>query len=99
LRTGLLVAAHHGSHTSTGAAWLDQLRPRAIVVQAGRRNRYGHPHRVVIERIEARAIPWVNTATCGAAIWRSDAPAELRCERWRERHYWQQLDRAASSPG
>jgi competence protein ComEC len=52
---------------------------------------------VVIERIEARAIPWVNTATCGAAIWRSDAPAELRCERWRERHYWQQLDRAASS--
>ncbi|TSE31396.1 DNA internalization-related competence protein ComEC/Rec2 [Tepidimonas charontis] len=88
VRAGLLVAAHHGSRTSTSAAWLDALQPAAVVFQAGWRNRYGHPHRAVIERVQARDIPWANTAACGAVTWRSDAPRELTCERVRVRRYW-----------
>ncbi len=87
-RAGLLVAAHHGSRTSTSAAWLDALRPAAVVFQAGWRNRYGHPHRQVIERVQARNIPWANTAACGAVTWRSAEPRTLTCERVRIRRYW-----------
>lgn len=88
LRTGLLVAAHHGSRTSTAGPWLDGLRPQAVVIQAGWRNRYGHPHPQVVQRLQARRIPWVNTATCGAVTWRSTAPERLACERERRRRYW-----------
>lgn len=88
LRAGLLVAAHHGSRTSTGPVWLEVLQPRAVAIQAGWRNRYGHPHPTVVRRLQARGIPWENTATCGAITWRSVAPGELACERSRTRRYW-----------
>ena len=98
VRAGLLVAGHHGSRTSTSAAWLDAVQPAAVVFQAGWRNRYGHPHRQVIERVQARDIPWANTAACGAVSWRSDAPATLTCERARLRRYWR-APAAVSSTG
>lgn len=96
LRTGLLVAAHHGSRTSTGPVWLDTLRPHAVVVQAGWRNRYGHPHPAVLQRLQARGIPWVDTATCGAVTWRSTAPASLACERERAPRYWHGVPHAGA---
>ncbi|MGQ9724989.1 MAG: ComEC/Rec2 family competence protein, partial [Tepidimonas sp.] len=88
LRTGLLVLAHHGSKTSTSAAWLDGTQPRAVVAQAGWRNRYGHPHPAVVERVRSRAAAWANTAECGAVSWHSSAPERLECERRKRRTYW-----------
>ena len=97
LRTGLLVAAHHGSRTSTGAVWLDALRPRAVVIQAGWRNRYGHPHPAVLQRLQARGIPWADTPTCGAVTWRSAEPAALACERARAPRYWHAVPHAGAA--
>jgi competence protein ComEC len=88
LRTDLLVAAHHGSRTSTSAAWLEALQPTAVAIQSGWRNRYGHPHPDVVQRLQQRAIAWADTATCGAITWRSDASTALTCERQRVRRYW-----------
>jgi len=88
LRAGLLVAAHHGSRTSTSAAWLDRLQPAAVAIQSGWRNRYGHPHPDVVQRLQERSLTWANTATCGAMTWRSEASASLSCERQRVRRYW-----------
>ena len=88
LRTGLLVAAHHGSRTSTSAAWLDALQPQAVAIQSGWRNRYGHPHPDVVQRLQQRAIAWADTATCGAITWRSETGGALACERERARRYW-----------
>jgi len=81
LRAAWLVAAHHGSKTSSGPVWLNTVQPRWTVVQAGHRNRYGHPAPVVVRRLEARGIEWVNTADCGAATWRSWEPAKPACYR------------------
>jgi competence protein ComEC len=89
LRATLMMAPHHGSHSSSGPVWLNTLRPALIVVQAGHRNRFGHPAPRVIDRYEARQIPWVQTATCGAAQWFSAVPGEVSCWRDAQRRYWQ----------
>ncbi len=48
----LLKAGHHGSRTSTAWKLVEVTQPELSVVSAGARNRYGHPHRVVLDRIE-----------------------------------------------
>lgn len=48
----LLKAGHHGSRTSTSWKLVESTQPELSVVSAGARNRYGHPHRVVLDRIE-----------------------------------------------
>lgn len=57
----ILKLGHHGSHTATGEAWLDEVKPQWAVVSCGRSNRYGHPHRDVIERVESRGIKVART--------------------------------------
>lgn len=58
----LLKVGHHGSLTSTSRAFVEALRPQAAVISAGFRNRYGHPHPRVLERLEG----------VGARIFRTD---------------------------
>ena len=89
LRADLLLAAHHGSATSSGEAWLDALRPRWVVIQSGHQNRFGHPAPAVLQRLRERGIAWSNSPSCGAASWRSDAPEALRCQRQARPRYWQ----------
>ena len=68
------TVAHHGSRHSSGAAWLDAVRPRVAVASSGWRNRFGHPHRTVIDRhAEAGADVFV-TGRSGAM--RIDFPAD-----------------------
>lgn len=56
----VLVAGHHGSATSTGAALLEALRPDLAVISVGY-NTYGHPSRRVLERLEEYSIPVLRT--------------------------------------
>jgi len=60
-RVDVLKAGHHGSRSATGQAWLEELRPAAVVVSVGRNN-YGHPNPGTVARIGA----------AGAALWRTD---------------------------
>jgi competence protein ComEC len=67
---------------------LAALQPRLALVQAGYRNRFGHPAPAVVARYEALQIPLITSPHCGAATWRSDAPEQLVCERERALRYW-----------
>jgi competence protein ComEC len=49
----LLKIGHHGSRSSTTAAFLAALTPKNAVVSVGRGNTFGHPRTEVIERIAA----------------------------------------------
>ncbi|WP_185971005.1 DNA internalization-related competence protein ComEC/Rec2 [Alkalicoccobacillus porphyridii] len=62
LEVDILKAGHHGSLTSTSEPFLDQLNPKAVLISAGRDNRYGHPHPDILERFKSRQISY----------WRSD---------------------------
>lgn len=84
----LLLVPHHGSASSSGEAFLRALQPRWSVVQAGYRNRFGHPALLVRERYRALGLPLVETARCGAARWHSGQPETLLCERTLRARYW-----------
>lgn len=89
LRADGLLVPHHGSKTSSTAAFLDSVAPRWALVQAGYRNRYGHPAPEVIARYAERRVQLLDSAQCGAARWRSTQATQLRCERIDGRRYWQ----------
>ncbi len=88
LRADVLLVPHHGSRTSSTDEFLQAASPRFALVQAGYRNRFGHPSPFVVERYQALGIALVDTSHCGAATWRSDQPKRLRCEREAALRYW-----------
>jgi competence protein ComEC len=85
LKSELLLVPHHGSRTSSSAAFLDAVAPRVAIVQAGYRSRYGHPAPDVMARYEARGITIVRSDRCGAFSWSAD---ESHCERDVARKVW-----------
>lgn len=62
LRADVLKVAHHGSNTSSITPFLSVVQPNIAIISVGERNRYGHPHKEVIERFEKM----------GIEIWRTD---------------------------
>ncbi len=86
LRSDLLLVPHHGSRTSSTAAFLDAVGPRVAVVQAGYRNRFGHPVDEVLDRLRARGVVVHASPICGA--WRWVGAAQGVCERDVARRYW-----------
>ncbi len=88
LRADLLLVPHHGSKTSSSAAFLDAVRPTLALAQAGYRNRFGHPALPVLERYRERGIRVVSSPACGAASWSSELPDSVRCQRQTGLRYW-----------
>jgi competence protein ComEC len=85
----VLLVPHHGSKTSSSLAFLDAVHPHWALVQAGYRNRFGHPAPEVLARYLARSIVVIDSPRCGAATWSSTAPTAMRCERVARPRYWQ----------
>lgn len=56
LRANILKAGHHGSNSSTSDAFLDAVRPSAVVISCGKDNSYGHPHAQTLESLAERDI-------------------------------------------
>jgi competence protein ComEC len=86
-----LLVPHHGSATSSTAEFLQAVQPRVAMVQAGYRNRFGHPKPDVLQRYADLGVLVVQTPLCGASIWRSDAPKLVQCERNQRQRYWQHV--------
>jgi competence protein ComEC len=79
----VLKLGHHGSHTSTTPALLAAASPSLAIVSAGQGNRYGHPHRSVLERLEAYDVRVLRTDRHGSIVIRADAhgDVQIRTER------------------
>jgi competence protein ComEC len=72
LPSDVLKLGHHGSRTSSGETFLKAVHPMYAIVSAGKNNRYGHPHKEVVERLGALSIPMLNTAVEGNVVFESD---------------------------
>jgi competence protein ComEC len=83
-----LLVPHHGSKTSSTEPFLQALQPRLAFVQAGYRNRYGHPTAAVMARYQAQGTTVLETVRCGAGRWRSAQADQVHCERWAHARYW-----------
>jgi competence protein ComEC len=88
LKADFLLVPHHGSKTSSSAAFLDAVQPQWAMAQAGYRNRFGHPAEPVVARYEARGIRLLKSAPCGAATWSSQQADAVRCQREEGKRYW-----------
>jgi competence protein ComEC len=84
-----LLVPHHGSATSSSAAFVEKVAPRYAVFTVGYRNRFGHPREDVVERYREAGSALLRTDTAGAIEMRFSAGA-LRVETQREqaRRYW-----------
>ncbi|MBU2220542.1 MBL fold metallo-hydrolase [Patescibacteria group bacterium] len=88
LRSDVLKAGHHGSRTSTDALWLAAVKPRIVVVSAGRDNSYGHPHPEVLERIGATGSEIVSTITEQTITYESDGVSVAEREKLTWTSWW-----------
>ena len=79
----VLKVAHHGSSTSTSAAFLARVRPALALVSVGRGNRYGHPAPEVVRRLGEAGTRILRTDRNGAVEVRAreDGSWTVRSER------------------
>jgi competence protein ComEC len=88
LKADVMLVPHHGSKTSSTPEFLDAVKPRIALVQAGYRNRFQHPVPEVMQRYAERSIRVISSPACGAAYWESVQPQSMRCQRETDRRYW-----------
>ncbi len=65
LASGIVVVPHHGSATSSTAAFVAAVAPRYALVAAGHDNRWGHPRPEVVGRWRAAGARVLTTARSG----------------------------------
>lgn len=53
LKSQVLKAPHHGSKTSSSAAYLRLVQPEVCVISCGAGNDYGHPHKETLKKYQA----------------------------------------------
>jgi competence protein ComEC len=62
----VLKVPHHGSATSTSSALLAAVRPQFAVISAGYQNPFGHPRKVVLDRLQIYRVKTYRTDLQGA---------------------------------
>ena len=72
LKSDVLKVGHHGSRTSTSEKFLGWADPFLAVISAGEKNKYGHPHPEVTDRLVRFGIPTLRTDEKGTIVLKSD---------------------------
>ena len=67
LNSCFLKVAHHGSKTSSIKEFVEAVRPNISLIGVGENNKFGHPNKDVIERLEK----------VGSKIYRTDTMGEI----------------------
>jgi len=83
-----LVLGHHGSQHSSSYAFLEHFKPKLAIASAGYANRYGHPHPIVLQRLDALKIPYKTTIEQGAIGFRLKPNAQMEEVDFRHTRKW-----------
>ncbi|MCH3951711.1 MAG: DNA internalization-related competence protein ComEC/Rec2 [Acidaminococcus sp.] len=67
IRCDVLKISHHGSGTSSEMAFLRKASPSLAVISVGRYNRFGHPHKEVLDRLNSLNVH-VERTDCKGAV-------------------------------
>ncbi len=65
LDVDILKLGHHGSKTSSAEAFVVAASPSVAIISAGKDNRYGHPHKEVLNTLGRLQVPYRSTAEEG----------------------------------
>jgi len=52
----VLKVGHHGSKTSSGEEFINEVNPKHSIISVGKNNRYGHPNKEVLNNLEQSKI-------------------------------------------
>jgi competence protein ComEC len=90
LSSDWLLAAHHGSRTSSSQTILKYISPETVVVSSGYANRFGHPHWSVVQRLDGMGATVLDTSTSGALKFELTPGKQVRVVAYRRlaRRYW-----------
>ena len=78
IRSDVMLVGHHGSRSSSSDAFLDAIRPSIGVISVGADNRYGHPHQVVVDRLNDRNMEILRTDEMGTVVLVTDGTTVRR---------------------
>ena len=84
LHAQVLKVGHHGSRTSSSAAFLDAVQPMLGLVSVGADNSYGHPSPETVQAFAERGIPLLRTDREGSIVVSTDG-STLTVQTRRER--------------
>ena len=89
LKAKVLISPHHGSKTSSTFEFLQAVQPVYVLIPAGYRNQFGHPHQEVLDRYEQIKAQWLNTADSGAiSLGVKEGLWQVQSLRATESKYW-----------
>lgn len=66
VQSDILKLGHHGSKTSSSREFLRRVAPELAIASAGKNNRFHHPSKQVVARLDSLRIPLLNTAESGS---------------------------------
>ena len=64
----VLKVGHHGSSSSSSLAFLKNVTPEFAIISCGEGNKYGHPHKEILDRMQDEDIPLYRTDLLGAIV-------------------------------
>ena len=92
LRADVLLAAHHGSRTSSTLHFVDAVNPEVVIFSAGYANSYRHPRQEVVERFQRLGSALHMTGHEGALTLHVDPDTGVsEVQAWRQvwpRYWW-----------
>ena len=72
LKSTVLKVAHHGSKYSSTATFLNKVSPEYAVIMTGFGNSYGHPHNIVLQKLEKIGSKIYRTDEKGTIIFKTN---------------------------
>ena len=72
LKCDVLKVGHHGSNTSTTKEFLEAVSPSIAVISCGEDNKYGHPHKTTLDKLEDAGVTVYRTDLLGTIVIKSD---------------------------
>lgn len=82
LHADVLLVGHHGSKSSTSAAFLKKVNPKYAVIQSGVDNKYGHPTQTILKRLQKQGIQVYRNDSQGTIEFFTDGQQfQIRAER------------------
>lgn len=80
----ILKVAHHGSNGSSGEEYLRRIQPDTALISCSENNRYGHPGKETLSRLEALGSKVYITGDCGQITIRIGKKGVYCVERFRD---------------
>lgn len=72
LNSDVLKISHHGSSFCSSDEFLSQVEPKISLISVGIKNKFGHPSREVLDRLEKHRSRILRTDKCGGILLKSD---------------------------